>query len=187
MDWPTPARSGSGFTLFTNLSHPMNPYYLINGCTDEMRVLADVDSTIRSSGTYSKADMYWKPHPSLASHNPLDSDLLEKYAAALGYQCIENSSIYDAINSSAVILTTPSTVVLDALQYGVLPIVLDWQGINSSAALSGYPLTAANCDELQDAIIIAMDPGLRAKKQLQAWEHIGPAKPLSWSCLGISG
>ncbi len=187
LDCPAPCEPGSDITLFSNLSHPMNLYYLTQGCGEEKRLLKDVYATVRSIANFSDANVFWKPHPALAWYEPADFDSLRRYGQALGYSYIESNSIEDALGNSRVVLTTPSTVVLEALQRGLLPIVLNWQGIKPSGALSRYPLMVNDSEELRNAIGLSLDSVVRRQKLFEAWEGIAPAKPLAWSCLGVGG
>jgi hypothetical protein len=99
-------------------------------------------------------------------------------AAAAGYEEIGVADAWiERARSSRWVVTTPSSVVVDLLAQGVLPILLvpDW--LDPDCALAQYPLAVEEKDirAMEQATMVLADPARRAAVLAQALERIEPA------------
>lgn len=164
---PAPAPGGEGWLLLSNLVHPMNPDFRRHGVAGEAALL---EAVAAAAGDARKV---WKPHPILASLDPAVRSDIETRAAALGFARWPEAQPLDQARDFAVIVSTPSTVALDVLKFGVLPVLYGGAGLDPSSALAQLPLKAETVDELRSVARQASD---RAALFQSAWTAVAPGR-----------
>lgn len=161
---PKPATGGEGWLLLSNLVHPMNPDYRRHGVAGEAAVL---EAVARAAGDARKV---WKPHPILASLPAEVRHAIEARAADLGFERWPADAPLSRARDFAVVVSTPSTVALDMLKLGVLPILYGG-GFDPDSAIAQLPLKADSAADLEQAAA-----GLRHADFAAAWSVIAPAR-----------
>jgi hypothetical protein len=174
---PTPAMGGQGWLLLTNLVHPMNPDFRRHGVAAEAALLAAV------AAAAGQARKVWKPHPILASLDVAVRADIEARAAALGFERWPEGQPLDQARDFAVVVSTPSTVALDVLRLGVLPVLYAGPGLDPDSAIAQLPLTADSADGLRICLDNCRDP---AAAFALAWSRIAPGRdPTLADILGL--
>lgn len=167
-DAPTPATGGDGWLVLSNLVHPMNADYRRHGIAGEIALL---EAVAAAAGDARKV---WKPHPILDSLGPDVRDGIETRATALGFERWPAAADLAAAADFAVVVATPSTVALDALRLGVLPILYGGAALDPASALAQLPLKADTTAGLKAAAeILSTD---RAALFKAAWTAIAPGR-----------
>jgi hypothetical protein len=171
---PSWCRGKSGLLLFTNLAHPMNLGYLKRGIEDELRVLHLVAQISRQLGS-ATLPMRWKPHPALASLPASERTRVRERAFELGFEeCQEQSSWLLDAESVRWVITTPSTIAIDLLRAGCLPVLVNIQDTEGDG-VSGYlPLKIHNESQGVKALREADLKDSYRMLQEQAWRNIRP-------------
>lgn len=165
---PTPAAGGEGWLVLSNLIHPMNADYRRHGIAGEVALL---EAVAAAAGDARKV---WKPHPILASLELDVRSAIEARAAALGFTRWREGDDLGRARDFAVVVSTPSTVALDALRLGVLPILYGGSALDPASALAQLPLKADTGEALTSAASrLASD---RATLFKAAWTAIGPGR-----------
>jgi hypothetical protein len=161
---PTPATGGEGWLVLSNLVHPMNPDFRRHGVAGEAAVL---EAVATAAGPARKV---WKPHPILATLDPAVRNAIEARAAALGFSRWPEGQPLAQARDFAVVVSTPSTVALDVLKLGVLPILYGG-GLDPDSAIAQLPLKADSAAGLEQAAARLPDVDFAA-----AWAAIAPAR-----------
>lgn len=164
---PEPALGGEGWLLLSNLVHPMNPDFRRHGIAGEAALL---EAVAAAAGDARKV---WKPHPILASLDPQVRADIKARAAALGFVRWPEEQSLDHARDFAFVVSSPSTVALDVLKFGVLPVLYGGADLDPSSALAQLPLKAETADELRSVARQASD---RATLFQSAWTAVAPGR-----------
>lgn len=175
---PMPVRGRSGILLLTNLAHPMNSGYQRNGLRDELAILDATAAAAKMLGTVAQP-VLWKPHPALAQLPHETQQALHAAAQQRDLTMLPpEADITELAGQNRWVVCSPSTVALDLLQEGSLPLVLDPQGTVLDTALLHLPQAETTPDALR-AELTALDPGAAyGEKLATAHTAIGPARAL---------
>ena len=179
---PAPPRREPGPpVLFVgNLLHPMNLGYRAAGAAPEIEAMRATADALDALGD--AAPRYWKPHPVHARLPAAEVAAATAAAAALGFARWPGAAALDSAGPLRAVCTT-STVALDLLAAGHLPIVLATQALDPAAALAGWPLLATDPATLTAALRRLADPAAAAAAWAAAWDRIGPAPALDLAAL----
>ncbi|WGM41118.1 hypothetical protein [Caulobacter sp. NIBR1757] len=164
-DAPEPAAGGDGWLVLSNLVHPMNADYRRHGLAGEIALL---EAVAAAAGDARKV---WKPHPILAS---LEADIraaIESRAATLGFTRWREGDDLARARDFAVVVSTPSTVALDVLKLGVLPILYGGADLDPASAIAQLPLKADSA-----ATLIEAAGRLPAADFHAVWSAIAPGR-----------
>lgn len=173
---PQPQRGDNGLLLLTNYAHPMNPGYQARGLADELQVLRDVAHLAQELGA-SAQPMQWKPHPAIARLPGEQQARLREEARSLGYLEITlQEKALPAACDAKWVLTTPSTMAVDLLGVGCLPIVLDWQDTAGDDAVGKIATTQRSLNEALQNIRQWQAPSAYTAQFTNAWNSIGPTR-----------
>ncbi|WP_338429758.1 hypothetical protein [Synechococcus elongatus] len=133
------SRLSDKIILFSNLAHPSNPYYQRHGSRDELYLLSMV-AKILSLKNFFNFNLVWKPHPILYKLHQSQRLNLFSYAKSLGFRiAAQDSSLVDLTHGSKWVLTSPSTIAIDCLKIGILPIIIDLQKTVLDSSLCNFP------------------------------------------------
>jgi hypothetical protein len=176
LDPPVCSRGPQGWLMMTNYLHPMNRAYRAFGVRDELRVLEAVAKTADAMAV-SRAAVVWKPHPVFAGlPAPVRTSVLE-VVNRLGFQIWDPIWEYETVRRFHVVFCTASTVAIDLLKLGILPVLLDLQPLDQQTAIAQLPLRAddwkAICKVLRDIV----DQKDYVQHFDSAWHRIAPAHP----------
>lgn len=161
---PQPATGGDGWLVLSNLVHPMNADYRRDGIAGEVALL---EAVAAAAGTARKV---WKPHPILDSVEPQVRSAIEARAAALGFERWREGDSLTLARAFAVVVSTPSTVALDVLKLGVLPVLYGGDP-DPDSAIAQLPLKADSAATLEAAARRLGGADFNA-----AWTAIAPAR-----------
>ncbi len=164
-DAPTPAAGGDGWLVLSNLVHPMNADYRRHGVAGEVALL---EAVAAAAGDARKV---WKPHPILDSLDNETRQSITARAAALGFARWADDAPLDAARAFAVVVSTPSTVALDVLKLGVLPVLYGGDALDPDSAIAQLPLKAGDA-----ASLVAASERLKTADFDAAWTAIGPGR-----------
>lgn len=172
---PALQRGEHGLLLLTNLAHPMNPGYRAGGIADELQVLQDTAALAAELGQQA-VPLCWKPHPAIRLLPAEEQRQLRTRARALGFSEVTDQEASSTIARSARwVFTTPSTVAMDLLSVGCLPIVLDWQGTATEGALGQMPCRVSRVEDLRSTISSLLTFEAYSAAYHDAWQQIEPA------------
>ncbi|MDO9337784.1 MAG: hypothetical protein Q7T61_15425 [Caulobacter sp.] len=165
---PAPAAGGEGWLVLSNLVHPMNAEFRRHGVAGEAALL---EAVAAAAGAGRKV---WKPHPILDSLDPSVRQAIEARAAALGFSRWPAADGLARAAEFGVVVATPSTVALDVLKLGVLPVLFGGGGLDPASALAQLPLKADSAAGLTAAA--ACQIAARADLFAAAWTAIAPGR-----------
>lgn len=143
---PKPEPDGDGWLLLTSYTHPMGRPYATYGVGPDVEAIDLVAEAARQASVPPR-DVMWRPHPAIEKVRSEDRDALEACVTRHGFTRWPQGQPLDAMRSFAVIVTTPSTVLLDALHMGKCPILLATAPMQSDLIYAVYPLRAFNVDD----------------------------------------
>jgi hypothetical protein len=158
--------------VLTNLAHPMNVGWRAAGVAAEVEALQAVADALDAAGD--AAPRLWQPHPAVAGLPPAHRAALDAAAEKRGFLRAGPG----AGEAPQRLICTPSTVALDLLAAGHLPVVLATQPLDPASALAHWPLLATDAATLTSACRRLDDAAATAAAWASAWERIGPAAPL---------
>lgn len=162
---------GAGWLFLSNLIHPMNPEFQRAGPAQELRALREVADAAHACGVVPR-EVVWKPHPIF---HTMRSDVRQPvldHVTALGFAIWSVDRPFITIADFAVVIATPSTVAIDALKLGKLPIVLATGTVDEDSAIAQFPLRASAAVDLVEGVarMVADERALF----LDTWRRIGP-------------
>lgn len=168
--------SRADWLLLTNFAHPTSEAYLAHGIAAECAMLRLAAEAARIAGA---APPVYRPHPARALLPAGDRTALADAVTALGLRPWPEALPYEAIADFATVLTTPSTVLLDLMRRGRLPVLLAPAPPDPRTLYAAYPWQGATPDAVAaQARALAATPDALA----QAWDAIAPARPFAgWS------
>jgi hypothetical protein len=167
---PKPAPPKRRWALLTNYAHPM-ALPLEAGIRHEQQALRIVARAAREMGLSADQVLY-RPHPGLQSLREDLQATVAETAAVSGLGRWPDDLSLDALRELELVITTPSTVIQDALLAGTVPVLLDLAEADESSVYCDYPLKARSEDEL-----VAMLQDVQSNRTQafdRAWEAVGP-------------
>lgn len=178
---PQVQRGDKGLLLLTNYAHPMNPGYQAQGLADELQLLRSVAELAGEMGEPAQP-LQWKPHPAIGQLPATQQATLRREAQALGYvEITDPTQTLPAARGALWVLTTPSTMAVDLLSAGCLPIVLDVQASASDDAVGQMPSCLRTIGQLRASLPKWQTQAAYAAMFETVWERIGPAREPSAS------
>lgn len=173
------ARFGnSGLLLLSNLAHPMNPNFSEGGLEDEIELLTLVANGARALRTRA-TPLLWKPHPAISRLSRGMQAELRREASAKGFEELPSDTRPEKIAERCLwVISTPSTVAIDLLQAGILPLIIDLQATVLDTAVKALPSAPSNAADLELALRNLAVPTIHAKRFRTSWEAIRPSRAL---------
>lgn len=182
MAQPAYMHGGGRLLLLSNYLHPMSLWFRMHGARDEIRALDEVSRAVELSSLGWSA-LVWRPHPVFSVHSVGLRGLVLAAAEHRGfYKWTEAEGSADG-SQPAQVVCTPSSVAMDVMMAGSMPLVLDLQGMNPSCAIRRLPFVAVNAAELASCLVTAADPTHGEHAFAAAWRDIGPSGPLDLEAL----
>jgi hypothetical protein len=177
------ANQGQDILLCTNLAHPMNSWGSELAISDETAVLADAATALARSGTGRR--IRWRPHPALGRMSASSRCTVEAAALAQGFERVPAEAGVSALNDAGCVLTTPSSIALDALHAGACPVVLAWRQVDSSTAIGQLPLHCNDVESLAETLSRLESPEARISSFSASWALVRPGA--SFGAASIAG
>lgn len=145
----TPPQKQDAFLLMTNYAHLMNYGYQVNGIEDECAALRVFSEAAKSISGIGSLKMLWKPHPIFDRLPIKQRQMLNSLAEELGFIKVDSGvTLDDLLAQSKYIACTQSTIALDILVEGHLPVLLCIQGTDPDYSLSQLILKAESSEGL---------------------------------------
>jgi hypothetical protein len=140
-------RGGSGLLLLSSLAHPMYLGWRLHGIAEEWALLEAVACAAASNGI--EGPHHWMPHPALQALPVRQREDLYSHATQLGFSLPPSGTHFTAIARKARwIVSSESTVAVELLAEGLLPILWRSPWSPSGSALSRYEPCAENSQDL---------------------------------------
>lgn len=117
-----------------------------------------------------RSSVVYRPHPAGKALPPKLRRRLSQAALETGFS---GQADGQGLGDFDMVVTTPSTIVQDALVAGTIPICLDLAGSDPQGVYGDYPFRATNAEELAECI-----RQIRTAPQAafdRAWDSVGPA------------
>lgn len=173
---PMPAyRHGNGkqWLLLTNYAHLTNPFFGHGAFAMEAGIIRMAAEAAHRIGK-SIDDLVWRPHPVFWQLPEDARDAIFSDVSAAGCTLpVRDSSMPDPAEFP-VILCTPSTVALDVLVTGQLPIIVSAHELPPETAYSAFPLVASDAVQIERAVQRLDARAEAAKIFTTAWERVRP-------------
>lgn len=175
LDPPVCSRGPQGWLMMTNYLHPMNRAYRTFGVRDELRVLEAV-AKVADAMLVPREAVVWKPHPVFEGlPGPVRTSVLE-VVSHLGFKIWNPTWEYEAVRRFHVVFCTASTVAIDLLKWGILPVLLDMQPLDPKTAIAQLPLRADGWTVIQNMLHEVVDDAEYDWQFDGAWQRIAPAR-----------
>lgn len=169
---PPLAVPGDSLLVVGNLAHPMNPA----GPDAAVRAEAEVLLAARGAAGAAVTGL-WRPHPAFATLPGEARDWLRRQAAAAGFEEAPPGPLAHCLARARWIVCTPSTMLVDLLRAGQVPVLWTPPGLAPESAPECHPLRARDVAGLAAAFAMLDDGAGRASLQDQAWRALGPSRP----------
>jgi hypothetical protein len=172
---PAAPAGDEGWLVLSNLIHPMNADYRAQGVAGEAALLRAVAAAARIAG---QRRVTWKPHPVIATLDPAVKAGIEATARELGIIPWPHGP-GDLAQAAAypVIVATPSTVAIDVLRLGRLPLIYRALVPTPGSAVAQFPLQVWAPEEIAAAAGRLSAPAERDALFQAAWTAVGPGRP----------
>jgi hypothetical protein len=168
---PPLAHGGGRWAFLTNYAHP-------TAFSDEAVAVAFEISAIRcvaaAAAQLGQAhdQIFYRPHPALDMLSEVARQRVREAAREAGLSTWPVSRDLASLSSFELVLTTPSTIVQDALLAGALPVVVDMAGVDADSVYGAYPFCGGSQSQL--ASVIREVRADREGSFRRAWEAVGP-------------
>ncbi|MFT5609536.1 MAG: hypothetical protein ACI9WC_000189 [Arenicella sp.] len=166
----------NNWLLLSNYAHPANVGYQTRGIHNELQLLERVASAYKKIG-FTNTHLFWKPHPTIQELPDEQKETIRSRARSLGIVEIEELETSSLARFSMVI-TTPSTMLVDMLRAGVLPVLdkaFDLPEYHVGRCLD--PMLCCDSDTAYfDVYQKITQLTLNEKLFDQAWDRIGPGR-----------
>ena len=162
---------GQGWLVLTSYTHPMGRPYAIYGVEPDIKTLDLVAEAARLASV-PPSDVMWRPHPAIEKVKREDRDALEACATRHGFTRWPLGQPLKAMQSFAVVVTTPSTILLDALQVGKCPILVATAPLQKDLFYAVYPLRAVSAEDLRRQHDAGPDPDT----MMVLWRTVTPSR-----------
>lgn len=161
----------AGWALFTNYAHPTAFSTEAAGVSYEVEVIATVAAAAQRLRQRTEAVAY-RPHPALGSLSRQSRRRVEEAARDAGLAPWPNGRELTTAPGFELVITTPSTIIQDALCAGSVPIVIDLVGVDADSVYGAYPFRASSQEQLVELVREVQAAPEQCFKR--AWEAVQP-------------
>lgn len=182
LDPPSCSRGPHGWLVLSNLIHPMNRGYRAFGVRDELRLLDEVAKAADAMAV-PRNTIVWKPHPVFDSMPASVQTSVMTAIQRLRFQTWNPEWELEIARQFNNVLCTVSTVAIDLLKLGVLPVLVDIQPIDPQATVAQLPLRVNESTAIRDALLAIMDDSDYVRHFDWAWHRIAPARSTEWASI----
>lgn len=178
----TRRRDGSKrrWALLTSYTHLRNQAYVERGADPDIAVIEWM-KVAASKHAMDPDDIFWRPHPQIELVDPEQRERLIAAVQNAGFRRWSANIEYRALGKFDIVVTTPSTAMIDALRLGQTPIVAASSSLQLDMVYNRYPLLAKSAEQLLSFVGSVSD---RREPEIlfrQAWAPIEPARALDLS------
>jgi hypothetical protein len=173
LDRPDVSPGNGKWALLTSYTHLQHPSYRADGAVADIalvRLVAKAAEKLEQK----PVDILWRPHPQINLVDPREKERLEKAVQDAGFLRWSDDLPYESLGEFSAAITTPSTVLTDALRLGQPAIVASMTPLQSDLLYSQHPLLVRNGKELNDALSRILDTIERGAAFEEAWQAIEP-------------
>ena len=168
---PALARPSAEWALLTNYAHPTSFADEEAAVRYEIRAIEVVASAAERLGR-GAGGMLYRPHPGVAALTEDSRRRVANAAAAAGLTTWPADRSVHPFPAFEILVTTPSTIVQDALCAGTVAVLLDLVGVEADSVYGTYPFRASSEDQLVEVIRRVAESREQAFEQ--AWQAVGP-------------
>ncbi|MCL4722406.1 MAG: hypothetical protein KJ041_10755, partial [Gammaproteobacteria bacterium] len=170
---PPVCLAGQGWVLLSNYIHPMNPRLAVDGPRQELELL-DMVAGAAGRVAHRPARLVWKPHPTFGSVAAGIREAVLERLRGRGFAIWPDGDGLDAMAGFAAVLTTPSTVALDALRLGKVPVIVSTSPFQTDAAVGALPTRAEDETGLAGLIDAMAAPESYRRTFERCWASVQP-------------
>ena len=177
-----PAPVSKNLVVFTNYLHPSHPSHPKDSLAAELALIQLIASA-RDAQRDRFGEILWVLHP---AHAQIDGSIVAQAKRSLedaGISLLSSAEASQSILQTHMVLTTPSTIALDALRSGRVPIILKTYPERSDSVSMAFPHVVEDAQGLRDALEELQNEA-RHSELLQALQkEIGPSRtprPSDW-------
>lgn len=170
---PTYVQGERGLLFLSNHLHPMNPWFQLSGAADEEWSLRQVAEAADRLGV-ARSEVVWKPHPVFFQFDASVRDPVLRLVGQLGFSQWPSDAAIDHAATFNRVISTRSTIALDVLRLGVLPIILEPASLPEGEAISSFPLHATDAAGIVEVMSVLEDGSSAERLFSICWSAIGP-------------
>ncbi len=164
---------GRNWLLLTNYAHPSNPFHSHGAVDFEIEVIRmAAEAALKSDAK--PENLIWRPHPAFWSLAEATRARVLASLKGTGITLSGPGSDPPHYADYQTILCTLSTVALDVLIAGSLPVIVAPHALNPDTAYVGFPFHAADSDQLAAAADALSDSATAASSYEDTWDRIRP-------------
>ncbi len=179
-DCPELAHGNGKWAVLTSYTHLLNPDYSLRGAASDIELIEMVAQSAKALGQ-APADILWRPHPQIEMVDAEERQKLLDAVARAGFQSWPDEVPYSALGTFGAVITTPSTVLTDALRQGKPAIAAAMAPLQSDLVYNAHPLLVRSRDEMETALRRVTDPQQAALALAEAWAAVRPGGPLEFA------
>jgi hypothetical protein len=175
---PEARPGGLGWVVCSNYLHPMNPRLVEDGLAQEMRLLDLVAAAARLVA-HAPERVVWKPHPTFKALDAAIREAAVAHAATLGFEAWNDRDGMSAMAGFRMVITTPSTIALDAMRLGKVPIVAAGDDFATETVIGAFPASGPRAGDLARLVDDLEAPGAYQAWHRRTWELVQPGVPVT--------
>ncbi|WP_271439657.1 hypothetical protein [Pontixanthobacter luteolus] len=175
---PEVSRGNGDWALLTSYTHLLHPDFAEHGSALDRRLIGWVRAAAEQMGQ-DPARIFWRPHPQIDLVDPAEKRALENAVADAGFSRWPAARPYEWLGSVSAAITTPSTVLTDALRLGQPAIVASLSEMQRDLLYGAHPLLVQDEASLSNALRTVLEPQSRASAFMQAWDAVQPGDKAS--------
>ena len=173
LERPAVSRGNNKWALLTSYTHLQHAAYRMDGASADIALVRLVANAASEKGQ-DPAAIFWRPHPQINLVDAREKSRLEQEIEGAGFSRWPQELPYDSLGKFSAVITTPSTVLTDALRLGQPAIVARTAPMQKDLLYARHPLLVQNSDELGSALEKVLDPAGRIAAFNDAWQSIEP-------------
>ncbi|MXP47951.1 hypothetical protein GRI43_11200 [Altererythrobacter luteolus] len=161
------------WALLTSYTHLQNLAYQENGAEADIALVRLVRE-LADAFDQDPSKIIWRPHPQIDVVASQEKAKLERAVSRAGFSRWPSELPYGRLCEFSVVVTSPSTVLTDALRMGQPAIVASMAPMQRDLIYNTYPLRIDDVAGLHMAISRVLDPEQRRTAFKEAWAAIEP-------------
>ncbi len=174
---PAVSAGNGDWAVLTSYTHLGNPAFATLGSRPDCELVRWMSDAAKACGQ-DPARVFWRPHPQIALVPAQERERLEQAIADAGFTRWPDDLPYEALGDFSAVVTTPSTVLVDALRLGQPAIVASTTPLQRDLLYAVHPLLVEDGEELAAALARVSDPASREQAFVKAWGVIEPGDRL---------
>ncbi len=165
--------SGKRWLLLTNYAHLTNPFFGYGALAMEARTVRIAAEAAQQIGIPVDG-LEWRPHPVFWQLPEEARDAVLADVVTTGCRLPVRGSPMPELVDFAVIMCTPSTVALDVLVNGRLPVIVSAHELAPETAYCAFPLTAMDAEQIVEAVRKSATGADAEEIFKTAWKNVRP-------------